>query len=154
MNVGPQPEGLPSRESLIKKNVTELKQILRAKSAKIPKTKQGMIDSILSLNSIHPDQVKLAADVLKAGQNTNSAPHHSHNRMSFNTVDLHDRFWNRRQDHLAVRNWRAKFVLSKLQCVLINAWVLYAQHDKIGFEEYGQTLAEKLMIYCSDPDSA
>ena len=136
-----------SRADLMKKKVDELKVILRQKNLKSPTKKAEMVDLLLRANNVKSNELEEAKRKLVAAKTTIIAPHHSHYRNTFNAIDLHDRFWNKRQDHHALRFWRSKFIISLLQSGMINAWVLCSQSTPITFETYCQSLTQKLFDF-------
>ena len=129
-SIPPQDDEKKARQQLEGKKIPELKVMLKELRAKIPGKKPQMIDTILKLQRLPTANIDRARASLTSGSRRGEGFVHQHYRRWFNGVDLHDRYWNRRQDHHTIKSWRAKFVFSLFQSSIVNGWVLHNQHKK------------------------
>jgi len=97
---------------------------------------------------VNPDQVLKFSRKLAESPKSTPPVMNQYYCSQFNTVDLHDQFWEKIQNKHAIHSWRACFVLAILYTGIINSWSLAVCQENCELQEFYDALAKFLL----DPD--
>jgi len=127
----------------------ELVSIIRkARWAKVSKAtpKAEMINIVMRSQVQSLKKKKSLQFALEKGNRKEQAPHHTHYKASFNSIDLHDRHWNALQGEQVLRSWKAKMIISLLQTGFVNTWSIFRRlnQSSISFKNFMNSLSIRL----------
>jgi len=130
------------------KNEELVSMIRKARWAKVSKasSKAEMINIIIRSQVQSLKKKKSLQFALEKGNRKEQAPHHTHYKASFNSIDLHDRHWNALQGEQVLRSWKAKMIVSLLQTGFVNTWSIFRRlnQSSISFKNFMNPLSIRL----------
>ncbi|KAL0490730.1 Xrcc6 [Acrasis kona] len=129
---------------------TKLKELCKKHGQKTAPTKQEMVTRLMEKVK-HGQEHNEISDIVLNRYRTlhfkNNATHHDMYRSSFNGVDRSNKWWYKSNYAYALNNWRTKMLLSILQDMVANAFVLMRDSRKIHISDFREELSTQLMLY-------
>lgn len=122
-----------TKEMLEQKNKDELITIIKdARWEKVSSNtkKNELVEIILNRQEFTGKEKEKLKEKIKEGIRGHGAIQHTHYKATFNSIDLHDRYWNGSQSHHTVRKWESKLTISLLQSAVVNAWNMFKVLNK------------------------
>jgi len=138
-----------TRAALEKMVVRDLKELIIknswGKSGSL--SKPELINIVLKAQAVKSSDLEKTEKLLKAAPRpTKDVLSHCHKyyRQNFNSIDLHDKSYYKKEGHHFCRSWIARFILSFLTTGLVNAYAIYSK-DKIkqpAFRPFARAVAK------------